>query len=111
MPLVRNWSTTRSTARAAGALALLAALALPVHGETVNRIVATIDGEPITAFALQQFSDRVVRLRQMPESDPAVMLDALITEKLIQKEVSSQGIVIQQEDITRYIDNIKQRNK
>jgi len=82
----------------------------PARAEVVNRIVATVDGEPITLHELDRFAERSVRLRQLPPGDRKMMLEAMITETLIQKEVSSQGIVIQQADIDRYIENIKQRN-
>ncbi|MFI5367203.1 MAG: SurA N-terminal domain-containing protein, partial [Candidatus Binatia bacterium] len=86
-------------------------LAVSVHAETINRIVATIDGEPITAYELKQFAERTIRGRQVNSSDQAMLLDALITEKLVSKEVSDKGVVVRDDDIDRYIDSIKERNK
>ena len=40
-----------------------------------------------------------------------MLLDALITEKLVSKEVSDKGVVVRDDDVDRYIDSIKERNK
>ncbi len=42
---------------------------------------------------------------------PSALLDAVITEKLIAREVSDKGIVVRDEDVTRYVEGIKERNK
>ena len=79
----------------------------------VNKILATVDGEPITMYQLKQFSDRNrAHASKVPAGlDQAQMLDALITDKVIEKEVSDKGIVVSDEDIDHYIDGIKERNK
>ena len=94
-----------------GALCCLLLCAIPVRAEVINKILATIDGEPITVYELKQFSQRTIRGRQVNNNDQAVLLDALITEKLVTKEVSDKGIVVRDEDVDRYIDSIKERNK
>ena len=87
-------------------------LATTVHAELVDKILATVDGEPITIYQLKQFTHDSIRGRQLSASmDQAGLLDALITETLIQKEVSDKGIVVRDEDIDRYITAIKDRNK
>lgn len=92
-------------------LALLLALcAFAARAEVVNRILATIDGEPVTQYELERFIDRNVRARQMPVTERSVLLDALITDRIIQKEVVAQGIVIRDDDVDRYIANIRERN-
>lgn len=78
----------------------------------IDKILATIDGEPVTMYQLKQFSETNVRGRQLNASlDQASLLDALITDKLIAKEVTDKGIVVRDEDIDRYIETIKERNK
>lgn len=93
---------------------LLAALLLcPTQGtaEVINRIIATVDGEPITMYALKQFEVRATRMQQAPPgTDAKGMLDLLVTDKIIDKEISAQGIVVRDEDVDHYITNIKQRN-
>lgn len=94
------------------ALLLLGLLAAsPAPGTTVNRILATIDGEPVTLYELQQFSERNPAIRQLPTTDRDALLDALIIERVIQKEVSDKGIVVRDEDVDRYVDDVKQRNQ
>lgn len=114
--MTRNWSTSFFALSLWGragvrVLCCLLLFAIPVHAETINRIVATIDGEPITAYELKQFAERTIRGRQVNSSDQAMLLDALITEKLVSKEVSDKGIVVRDDDVDRYIDSIKERNK
>jgi len=94
-----------------GALCCLLLFAVPVHAEVINKILATIDGEPITAYELKQFAERTIRGRQVNSNDQAMLLDALITEKLVTKEVSDKGVVVRDEDVEHYIDGIKERNK
>jgi parvulin-like peptidyl-prolyl isomerase len=114
--MTRNWSTSFFALSLWGragvrVLCCLLLFAIPVHAETINRIVATIDGEPITAYELKQFAERTIRGRQVNSSDQAMLLDALITEKLVSKEVSDKGIVVRDDDVGHYIDSIKERNK
>ncbi|HVO23734.1 MAG TPA: peptidylprolyl isomerase, partial [Candidatus Margulisiibacteriota bacterium] len=92
-------------------LVLLGILAsAPAPAATVNKILATVDGEPITLYQLKQYSDRNLRTRQGPPLDRTQMLDALITDKVIEKEASDKGIIVRDEDIDRYIEGIKERN-
>jgi peptidyl-prolyl cis-trans isomerase SurA len=91
--------------------AWLALAASPIGAEVVNRIVASVDGEPITLYELNKFikekSAQVPGMQAVSEKDA---LQALITEKLVQKEVVARGIRIRDEDIDHYIDRIKQQN-
>lgn len=90
---------------------LLLLVAIPGRAEVINKIVATVDGEPITVYELNQFAARNVRGRQVAGGDQAVLLDALIDEKLVAKEISDKGIIVRDEDVDRYIEGIKERNK
>jgi peptidyl-prolyl cis-trans isomerase SurA len=92
-------------------VSLVLLLAIPGRAEVVNKILATVDGEPITVHELNQFAARTLRGRQATGNDRALLLDALITEKLVTKEVSDKGIVVRDEDIDRYIRAVKERNK
>jgi peptidyl-prolyl cis-trans isomerase SurA len=92
-------------------VALLLAVT-PARAEIVNKIVATIDGEPVTLYQVKQFGQRDIRTKQLGGSvDQAALLDALITEKIVQKEVSDKGIVVRDEEVDRYVEAIKERNK
>ena len=95
-----------------GVIAGLALSAPMARAEVVDKILATVDGEPITLYQLKQFADRNIRGRQLNVSmDQGQLLDALITDTIVEKEVSEKGIVVRDEDIDRYIDGIKEHNK
>ncbi len=91
--------------------AVLLLAAAPARAETVNKILATIDGEPVTLYEVKRFSAANIHARELGAAvDQNTLLDAVITEKLVQKEVSDKGIIVHDEDIARYIDGIKERN-
>ena len=97
--------------RAALFVAALAALApYRVRGEIVDKILATVDGEPITLHELDKYAHSTIRGRQVGTADQSALLDALITDRIIQREVSDRGIIVRDEDVDRYIGAIKQRN-
>jgi peptidyl-prolyl cis-trans isomerase SurA len=88
------------------AAVLLAALVAAPRAEVANRIVATIDGEPITAHELRQYA----RDRGFATAPEAQALDALITDRLLEKEIKAQGINARDDDIDRYVEEIRTRN-
>src|SRR5207248_4270694 len=92
--------------RALGAALLLLTVAGVARAEIADRIVATIDGEPITAHEVRQWGKE----RGLQEAPDTRVLDLLITEKLLQKEIKSQGIAAREEEIDRYIEEIQARN-
>lgn len=92
-------------------LASLVAVA-PAQATLVNKILATVDGEPITLYQLKQYGEQSIRGRQLRSAgNQSALLEALITDKVIEKEASDKGIIVRDEDIDRYIDGIKDRNK
>jgi peptidyl-prolyl cis-trans isomerase SurA len=96
------------------ATALLLGFAATSGAETVNKILATVDGDPVTVVEVQKFIVTKSRGQEIPaeiRADSPQVLDAYITEKLIQKEISDQGIVVTDADIDRYIDGIRAQNK
>lgn len=100
-------------ARLLAAVALLA-LSTSADADTVNKILATVDGDPVTTVEVQKFMTTRARGQQIPADirpDSPQVLDAYITEKLIQKEISDQGIVVTDADIDRYIEGIRNQNK
>jgi len=98
----------------AGACLVLATLcwagAASVRAEVVNKIVATVDGEPITLHQVKLFAQGVRGRQFGAQMGQSELLEALITDKLIQKEVSDKGIIVRDEDVDRYIEAIMQRN-
>lgn len=88
-------------------LGLVLLAAMVARAEVVNRIVATVDGEPITAHELERYAAE----RRAGDADRAALLDALITERLLRKEAAAQGIVIREADVDAYIAQVKERNR
>lgn len=82
-----------------------------LRAEVVNRIVASVDGEPITLYELREYEAKERAL--LPNASAATqnnMLQALITEKLVAREIAARGIHVRDQDVDRYIDHIKQTN-
>jgi peptidyl-prolyl cis-trans isomerase SurA len=106
----------RQRRRCLPGLAFVAAvLLLPsatATAEVINRIVAKVDGEPITLHELNQYRDNSIRARQaLQGASQSVVLESLITEKLIEREVRDVGVIVREEDVSRYINGIKERNR
>lgn len=91
---------------AAIATALLL-IAGPARAEVVNKIVATIDGEPITERELRRYAALHAR-EGMSDSQ---VLDAFITDRLLDKEVEAKGIKVTDVEVDRYIEQVKQRGR
>jgi peptidyl-prolyl cis-trans isomerase SurA len=91
--------------RVAAVIAVL--LAGPARAEVANRIVATIDGEPITAHELREW---VKERGEGEQVAPAEALEALITQKLLEKEIKAQGISARDEDVDRYMQEVQGRS-
>jgi len=97
---------------------LLAALALAmttspaVGAETLNRIVATIDGDPITLIELERYAE-IAKKRPGGDQvavDQKAILDELILDKIIQKQVEILGLKATDQQIDNYIESIRGRN-
>jgi peptidyl-prolyl cis-trans isomerase SurA len=89
--------------RVAAVIAVM--LAGAARAEVTNRIVATIDGEPITAHELRQWEQE-----QGEGIPPDQTLEALITQRLLEKEIKAQGITARDEDIDRYMKEVQARS-
>jgi len=75
-------------------------------GEVLDRVVAAIDGDPITASELERFGKE----RHVEEATQQQVLDVLITEKLLAKEIESKGVTVRKEDVEAYIEQVRQRS-
>jgi peptidyl-prolyl cis-trans isomerase SurA len=86
------------------------------RAEVINRVVATVDGEPITLHELRAFRQQARQLATLlPQEGIANMsehdlLEALIMHKLVGKEVEAQGLKARESDIDSYIERIKAQN-
>lgn len=86
------------------------------QAEVINRIVATVDDEPITLHELRSFGKAPGQQALfMPQGGAAGMsdhdiLEVLIMNKLIGKEVEAQGIKAKDEDVDGYIQRIQSQS-
>jgi peptidyl-prolyl cis-trans isomerase SurA len=102
--MIRGRAMPRGVGVAAVVLALV--LASAARAEIANRIVATIDGEPVTAHEVRQYAGE----HGGGDAPEAQVLEALITDKLLEKEIKAQGITARDDEIDRYVDEIRARN-
>jgi peptidyl-prolyl cis-trans isomerase SurA len=85
--------------------ATLLVIATVGRAEIVNRIVATVDGEPITAHEVKRYADE----RGAENAPESQVLDALITDKLLEKEADAQGIAAKDDEVNGYVEQVKAR--
>jgi peptidyl-prolyl cis-trans isomerase SurA len=99
----------------AAAIALsLAAIAAPriAHAEEVDKIVASVDGDPITMHDVRAFAESAGR--PIPAGDPTANetfkegLKGMIAQKLLAVEVSKYDDKIDEPQIDRYITEVEQ---
>ena len=84
--------------------------AIAVTGTVVNRIVALVDGDPITMHEVSTFAASDPRIAEAARTDQAGVLDLLVTQRILAKEIQAQGISISEAEIDRYVASIRQRN-
>jgi len=77
----------------------------------VDTILATIDGEPLTSYELKNFATGNPAAIKLGQENPDALLDALITSRLIRREIEMRGIVIGDTEIDNYVAQIRQQNK
>lgn len=94
------------------AVAAILGFARPAEAIVVDRIVATVDGSPITQFELERF----IRLNggadpnNVSKEDRAKALELLIGETLVRLESRRLGLSVSKEDVDLYIEEIKRGN-
>lgn len=118
--MTRRGSGRRFRASVAGhclvlcaALALGAAPAAPA-GE-VDRVIASVDGEPITMFDLKTFSAANGVALPDPSSPQSqellrAALKGLITQKMMEEELKKYEGEVEEKSVDQYIDSIEQHN-
>ncbi len=101
----------RGMRRPAGTSCDIGAFETPpaVTGTVVNRIVAFVDGDPITSYEVKKFAVDDPRVAQAGAS-PGDVLEIVITKKVLEKEIEAQGIKVTDVDVDRYIANVRQKN-
>jgi peptidyl-prolyl cis-trans isomerase SurA len=96
-----------SFGRPAAIFVLVLLAVRPADAEVVNRIVALVDGDPITAHEVRRYGEER-RARNVPEE---ALLEAVITDKILAKEIAARKITARPEDIDHYVTETMARNK
>jgi peptidyl-prolyl cis-trans isomerase SurA len=85
--------------------------------EVVEQLIAVIDGEPYTLSNLDKFSKAkngrsfpVSDLKAIDQADREV-LEQFLTEKLLEAEVREAGIIVSDDEVNRYIEQVKKNNR
>jgi peptidyl-prolyl cis-trans isomerase SurA len=95
------------------AVLILVVGAFPMaHAEVLNRVVATIDGEPVTQIELERYAE-VAKKRpggDQMAADQKALLDELVLDKIIAKQVEALGLKASDQQIDNYIESIRSRN-
>ena len=101
------------------AIVLLGLLA-PFHGAgaaVVEQLIAVVDGEPFTLSNINRYAKEKLK-RGFPTGDLAQInsadreaLEQFITDKLLEAEVREGGIVVSEEDVNGYIEQVKKTNR
>jgi peptidyl-prolyl cis-trans isomerase SurA len=92
--------------RLAAVVALSIAAIGPATADVVNRIVATVDGDPITAHEVRRYAEER-KAHGVSESD---LLEAVITDKILEKEITARKIAAKKEDVDRYVNEVATKN-
>jgi peptidyl-prolyl cis-trans isomerase SurA len=97
-------------------LVLLLVLSHRTEAAVVEQLIAVVNGEPYTLSNLSAYAKRKLG-RDFPSGDlnqinagDRDVLEQFVTDKLLEAEVREAGIVITDDDVTRYIDQVKQNN-
>jgi peptidyl-prolyl cis-trans isomerase SurA len=100
-------------------LVLFFLLILPygASAAVIEQLIAVVNGEPYTLSNLTAYAKTKMNrafpsgdLNQINASDREV-LEQFITDKLLEAEVREAGIVVSDEDVTRYIEQVKKNNR
>jgi parvulin-like peptidyl-prolyl isomerase len=83
----------------------------------IEQLIAIVNGEPYTLSNLNSYAKSKMGrgfpsgdLNQINANDREV-LEQFITDKLLEAEVRDAGIVITDDDVTRYIEQVKKNNR
>ena len=85
--------------------------------KVIEQLIVVIDGEPYTLSNLAAYAKAKMG-REFPSGDlkkinddDREVLEQFITEKLLEAEARESGIKVTEQDVSQYIDEIKNRNR
>ena len=84
-------------------------------GQVIDKVVASIDGDPISLSDLRRYVEatgekNAAELLQTQSYATKVLRDFVLS-KMLEKESASLGIIVSDDDVTAYIEEIKRQNK
>jgi peptidyl-prolyl cis-trans isomerase SurA len=87
-----------------------------IDAEIVDRVIASIDGDPVTEEEIREIIASQVLLSSDDSTTMAQELDPLIIKEgiislLFEKEARRMNIVVSNEDINAYVNQVEQANK
>lgn len=98
-------------------LVFLFAVSPAATAAVVDQLIAVIDGEPYTLSNIEKFAKAKTRqgfptgdLKAINQADRAV-LEQFLTEKLLEAEVREAGIIVSEDEVNRYIEQVKKNNR
>ncbi len=92
---------------------LFLAASTPAAGKMVNRVIAVVDGFPITLYQYEQYivhNTGGQKLGSLTEQQKLDILDGLITDTLISMQARELGLRVTPEDVQTYMDQIMLAN-
>lgn len=113
---MRTVSSSRARSVVTGvalALAPMLVAAAPASAAVINRIVATVDGEPITTYQVDTFIRANVRgadPASVSAEDRRKVLDLLINDMIVELESGKLGVGASNDEVNAYIEQIKKQN-
>ncbi len=83
-----------------------------VPGQTIDTVVASVDGQPVTTEDIQSYGDKSTTPGMGPEfktksSDPNAILKAIITQKMLENEAGKFANKVDESEVDRYIANVE----
>ena len=98
-------------------LLFLATSSSSAAAAVIEQLIVVVNGEPYTLSNLNRYANERLKrgfptgnLTQVNDADREV-LEQFITDKLLEAEVREGGINISEEDVTRYIEQVKKTNR
>ena len=101
-------------------LVLIALLPSPSPAEVINRILAVVNDEIITSYAVEKEKTAILKEaeRQQPPPPPESLvrldetaLNRLIDKKLVEQKIREMDIKVSEEEVRQAIEDVKRQNK
>jgi peptidyl-prolyl cis-trans isomerase SurA len=95
----------------------LLVIAYPIGAAVIEQLIVVINGEPYTLSNVNSYAkSKLARGFPSGNLDPInasdrEVLEQFITDKLLEAEVRESGIAVNEDDVNRYIEQVKKNNR